>query len=168
MALPSCGTARFELCKCLARDPRNLGPVVERYSRVRHDVVDDSRQRQQTRDVESALVKTAQASELIAIARQGRQVQPVVFGPMRPFDSQVDLDRAAPHLLANELLECGLDHRVRIADLGAQFEVPVVNGAQLDHDRPSRVLKPGFAESGHAQKQGSLTDSTWRVSIGRG
>ena len=151
--------AGFELGQSFADDASDLGPVVERGFRSGSGVLDDPRQRQEPRDVESPVVKSTQALELIAIAGQGRQIQAVIIGPVRPFDSQVDLDRAAPHLLSNELLEGGLDHRVRIADLGAQLEMPVVDGAQLDRDRPSRVLKPGFSKSGHAQKQGSLTNS---------
>jgi hypothetical protein len=56
---------------------------------------------------------------------------------------------------------------VGIADLGAQLEMAVVDSAQLDRDRPSRVLKPGFSKSGHAQKQSSLTDSIWQILIER-
>ena len=97
----------------------------------------------QPREVDRPLVVTVQGLELIAITGQGHQVQAVIFGPARPVDPQVDLDRAAPDLFANELLEGGLDHRVRLADPGAQLEMPIVDGSHLDHDRSIADLEAG-------------------------
>ena len=131
-----------------------------RVARGRPHLLDHAGQGQQGGQVDRALAGAQPASqqgpELIAIAAPGHGVQPVILGLPRPLDPHADLDRPAPDLLADEVLELRLERAVGLADLGRELEMPVVHRAHLHLDRPSLVLEPGLAESGHAQQQGNL------------
>ena len=96
------------------------------------------------------------ARELVAVARQGDGVEPVVLGPLGPLDPERELDRPPADRLADEPFELGLEGAVGVADLGVELEVAVVDRPDLDADRPAVVLEPGLAESGHAQEQRGL------------
>ena len=104
-----------------------------------------------------AATDAVQGRDLVAVALQGHDVEPVILRPAeadRPCSDR--LDGAATDRFADQALDVGFEDRVRLADLGVELEVAIVDGADLDLGRDPLVRFPRLAEPGHAQEHANL------------
>ena len=91
-----------------------------------------------------------------------------VGGPGLALDADVDRERAAADVPADDLLQLRLEHRVRVGAADRHLQVAVVDRANLDGDRQAVGLGPGFAEPGHAEQHAGGPHGGWtRAGSGR-
>ena len=82
--------------------------------------------------------------------RPGIQIE---VGRARPaLHADVDGDRPAPYVPADDLLQLGLEHGVGIGPANGHFQVAVVHRADFDPRGQPVDLSSGLAEPGHAEQ----------------
>ena len=89
---------------------------------------------------------------LLNVRRESRRVQLEIDWASRAIDANVDRDRPAFDVAADDLFDLGLKHRIGVGSANGHFQMTVIEPPNLDRDAEPIGLGPRFPEAGHAQQ----------------
>ncbi len=110
----------------------------------------------------------AHVVNLLYIGFQRDFVNAKVLRPVIAVAADMDKDGSPADMLADDLFEFRLEHRIGLGAANGDLEMAIVDGAHFHAQSEFVALEAGFAESGHAQQHKSPPSRRQSISCSSG